>query len=478
MQMKSRITALVLGASGAALAAGLVLEHGHASGATVKPEPVKPETIACGTPAPARAEAKLEHGMLRGALSAAKLAKNGGGDLHASLSLVTDTVPNGQRAPLDLAFVIDRSGSMEGDRLEHAKSAALGIVAKLDASDHVALVQYDDAAQVVVASLAMDEAGKTKLDRAIQHLEVGGSTNLEAGLQLGRKEVERVYHSGEASRLILLSDGMANVGVVDPKQIAGTARAAADHGVRVTSVGIGLEFNEDLMEAIAEAGRGNYHYVKDAHDLDKTIAGELASVQATVATNVELHLAPSCGGVQIAAVHGYESNRGVTDVVVPMPDLFGGDSRKLLVSLRVPDGTLGTVGALRAELDYTSNGVPHKQSIELGITVTDDRDAAVASIDQVVMAEVMKLEASESMRQAAQQYQAGNAGSAAQTLEAAKQDIAAKRAEYHIAPAKTAAYETGLEDMKAQTAAAPAASPAGMDMIKTSKAKARSMSKY
>jgi Ca-activated chloride channel family protein len=477
MQMKSRITALVLGASGAALATGLVLEHGHASGATAKPEPVNPESIACGTPAPARAEAKLEHGMLRGALSAAKLAKNGGGDLHASLSLVTDTVPNGQRAPLDLAFVIDRSGSMEGDRLEHAKSAALGIVAKLDANDHVALVQYDDAAQVVVASLAMDEAGKTKLDRAIQRLEVGGSTNLEAGLQLGRKEVERVYTSGEASRLILLSDGMANVGIVDPKQIASTARDAADHGVRVTSVGIGLEFNEDLMEAIAEAGRGNYHYVKDASDLDKTIAGELASVQATVATNVELHLAPSCGGVQVAAVHGYESHRGVTDVVVPMPDLFGGDSRKLLVSLRVPDGAIGTVGALRAELDYTSNGTLHKQSIELGVTVTDDRDAAVASIDQDVMAEVMKLEASESMRQAAQEYQNGNAGSAAQTLQAAKNDIAAKRAAYHIAPAKTAAFEDSLEDMKKETDA-PAASPAGMNMIKASKAKARSMSKY
>jgi Ca-activated chloride channel homolog len=478
MQMKSRITALVLGASGAALATGLVLEHGHASGATAKAEPVKPESVACGTPAPARAEAKLEHGTLRGALSAGKLAKNGGGDLHASLQLVTDTVPNGQRAPLDLAFVIDRSGSMEGDRLEHAKSAALGIVAKLDANDHVALVQYDDAAQVVVASLAMDEAGKTKLDRAIQHLEVGGSTNLEGGLQLGRKEVERVYHSGEASRLILLSDGMANVGIVDPKQIANTAREAAEHGVRVTSVGIGLEFNEDLMEAIAEAGRGNYHYVKDAGDLDKTIAGELASVQATVATNVELHLAPSCGGVQVAAVHGYESHRGVTDVVVPMPDLFGGDSRKLLVSLRVPDGAIGTVGALRAELDYTSNGTQHKESIELGVTITEDRDAAVASIDQDVMAEVMKLEASESMRQAAQEYQSGNAGSAAQTLQAAKNDIAAKRAAYHIAPAKTAAFEDGLVDMKKQTQDAPAASPAGMDMIKSSKAKARALSKY
>src|SRR6185437_13679910 len=128
--------------------------------------------------------------------------------------------------------------SMEGDRLEHAKSAARGIVEKLGAQDHVALVQYDDNAQVVVPSLAMDDEGKSKMEHAIAALAVGGSTNLEAGLELGRSEVQRVYVSGEASRLMLLSDGRANVGVVDPKRIADTARDAANHGVRVTSVGI------------------------------------------------------------------------------------------------------------------------------------------------------------------------------------------------------------------------------------------------
>src|SRR6185312_15781298 len=129
-----------------------------------------------------------------------KLARGGGGEVHAAFEIATDSVANAQRAPLDLAFVIDRSGSMEGDRLEHAKSAARGIVEKLGAQDHVALVQYDDNAQVVVPSLAMDDAGKSKMEHAIAALAVGGSTNLEAGLELGRSEVQRVYVSGEASR--------------------------------------------------------------------------------------------------------------------------------------------------------------------------------------------------------------------------------------------------------------------------------------
>ena len=305
---RTRKTALVLGAAGAAVATALVLDLGHAE--TVARAPVAPaEPASCGLPAPSHVDAKLEYGRFSGALSAAQLAHGGGGDVHAAFELVTDPIANAQRAPLDLAFVIDRSGSMEGDRLDHAKSAARGIVAQLGARDHVALIQYDDSAQVVVASLAMDSAGKATLDHAITSLATGGSTNLESGLELGLREVQRAYAPGEASRVILLSDGRANAGIVDPKQIAETARDAANHGVRVTSVGIGLDFNEDLMESIAEAGRGNYHYVKDAGDLDKTITGELASVQATVATAVELRLHAACAGAQVVAVHGYESHR-------------------------------------------------------------------------------------------------------------------------------------------------------------------------
>src|SRR5213075_2114544 len=116
----------------------------------------------------------------------------------------------------------------------------------------------------------------------------------------------------------------------DPKQIADLARDAAGKGVRISSVGLGLDFNEDLMEAIAESGRGNYHYVREAHQLDGVIAGELAGVQATIATGVELRLTPACAGVELTEVHGYDSHRDGTTLVVPMSDVFGGDRRKLL----------------------------------------------------------------------------------------------------------------------------------------------------
>jgi Ca-activated chloride channel family protein len=217
----------------------------------------------------------------------------------------------------------------------------------------------------------MDREGKDKLRKALDAMNTGGGTNLHAGLVLGRQEAQRAYHQGEVSRVILLSDGHANEGIVDTPQIADAARDAANHGVRITAVGIGLDFNEDLMEAIAEAGRGNYHYVKEAHDLDGVIAGELAGVQATVATNVELRLRPACAGAKIVAVHGYESRREHDAVIVPMADLFGGDNRKLLVSMTVPDGTIGRVAALHAELVYrdAKNNEVRSRALDLGVEI-------------------------------------------------------------------------------------------------------------
>jgi Ca-activated chloride channel homolog len=478
--MNATKTALILGASGAAMATALVLSRSHAATPAIETPTHVEQPMACGTPAPSHADKKLGHGKLVGALSAGKLARAGGGELHASFELVTDPVANAQRPPLDLAVVIDRSGSMEGERLDHAKSAARGIVDRLGERDHVALVQYDDTAQVVVGSLAMDASGKAKIDAAINAMRTGGSTNLEAGLELGRHEVERVYHTGEASRLILLSDGRANMGIVDPKQIEDHARDAASHGVRVTSVGIGLDFNEDLMEGIAEAGRGNYHYVKDAGDLDKVVAGELASVQATVATNVELHLMPACASAQVVTVHGYESHKDGAGLVVPMADLFGGDDRKLLVSLHVPDGAVGSIGAVQAQLVYrdTNGGATHTESIELGVEVTDDNAAAAASVDQDVMAQAMKVEAAESMREAAQAYDRGDQAGAQRILTTASHHIAAKSAAYKMEPAKTAEALGDLDTETKQVVNIPAATPAAADMVKATKAKARAMAKH
>ncbi|MEO8552197.1 MAG: hypothetical protein ABI678_19605, partial [Kofleriaceae bacterium] len=251
------------------------------------------------------------------------------------------------------------------------------------------------------------------------------------------------------------------------------------HGVRITALGIGVDFNEDLMEAIAEAGRGNYEFVKEASDLEKAVAGELASFQATVATNVELRLRPACSAAQIVGIHGYESRREGDTVVVPMIDLFGGDARKLLVSLQVPGGHTGVAGALHAELSYRDarTGEHKTHALDLGTQITEDASIAAAGVDQDVMAQVLQVQAAESMRQAAKAYDAGDREQALQILETSSHELQRKGAAYKLSPAKTAKPMADLDDMTKSARAYAPGSYEGKSMVKAGKQKARVMSK-
>ena len=486
MKSESKKTIAILGAAGSLIAAAMMLQK-NAGGASGGLEPVsKPtqpeppsEVARCDSDAPARGDKDFGTGKLHASLSSGKILRGTGGNLHAGFDLSAMTAIAGPRPPLNLAIVIDRSGSMAGERLDYAKSAAIGIVERLGDADRVALVQYDDNAQVVVSSIPTDRGGKDRLRGAIRELTVGGSTNLHEGMTLGRDEVQRTLTTGQVSRIILLSDGKANAGVIDQSAIADTARQAADKGVRITSVGVGLDYNENLMEAIAEAGRGNYYYVKNSIDLEKVMAGEMAGIQATVATNVELRLRAACAGVEIAEVMGYETRREGDTVVVPMADLFGGDSRKLLVSLKVPDRQNGRLGAVQGELSFRDarSGENKKVAIALAVEVTDDHAAVNDSIDKDVMAQVLKVQAAQSMRDAAAAYEKGDQQGAISILRASESSIEQTRGRFGISAQAAAPALGGLRVMADEAAKADPSSGDGKDLVKKNKAAARDLSK-
>lgn len=485
MKAKIQTTAALLGAAGTFVIAAALLDRGEAIGGTpardargkeiAKPGPATPQACDAGAP---RASARSGLATVNAGLSSAAIVRGGGGELHAAFEIATDSVAIAQRPPLNLALVIDRSGSMSGGRIENAQKAALGIVERLAATDRVALVQYDDQADVVLPSLAMSAAGKARMRAAIQGIALGGSTNLHGGLVLGRDEIQRTFQAQQVSRVILLSDGQANAGVVDPRAIAATARGAAEQGVRVTAVGLGVDFNEDLMESIAESGRGQYHYVRAASDLDRVIAGELSGIQATVATSVELHLTAPCGGA-IVEVLGYESRRDGDTVIVPMADLSGGDRRKVLVKLSVPDRAIGKVGAVRGELVFkdASGGVLRRAAVSLGVDRTDDAQLAISAADKDVMGQVIELDAARAMRTAAEAYERGDAAAAVQALESSRAEIATKSQMYKVAPATSADVMDEMESMAASARSYDASSAEGKHLLKASKAKARAMSK-
>jgi Ca-activated chloride channel family protein len=183
------------------------------------------------------------------------LAVEGEHTVHAMLELSAPAAPTDKPGPpLRLALVIDRSGSMTGPKLEVAKRCAAYLVHRLASTDQLALVAYDDTVHLVAPLAPVNQA----LPGAIAAVFAGGSTNLSGGWLKGLEELKRSDEAGPR-KILLLTDGLANVGVTDSGSLVAMARSASDAGVGTTTIGFGHDFDEDLLTSMADAGGGNAH---------------------------------------------------------------------------------------------------------------------------------------------------------------------------------------------------------------------------
>ena len=203
---------------------------------------------------------------------------------------------------LNLVFVIDVSGSMDGERLGNVKRALAAFSNRLRAKDQVSIVTFATDAQVVLPSCAADVS---RLNQSIENLKSGGATNLQAGLMLGYQQAMRGYDPNKTNRVILLTDGRANRGVLSPETIAKQSQAFNSEGVDLSTVGLGYDFNHELLRELADAGRGLFHFVGDCRDIEKTFVNEADSLLAPAAHDVYLKVDLG-SAVSQAKVFGYQ----------------------------------------------------------------------------------------------------------------------------------------------------------------------------
>jgi Ca-activated chloride channel homolog len=206
------------------------------------------------------------------------------------------------RGALHLALVIDRSGSMSGQPLAEAKRCARFVVDGLAPGDKAAVIAYDSDVQRLTPLLGMED--RETLRRAIDGIHEGGTTNLHGGWLAGAETLAPHTDARTLSRVILLSDGNANVGLSDSGAICPQVRELAEAGVTTSTYGLGVHFNEELMTAMADAGRGNAYYGQTAEDLADPFREELALLEALCARQVELSLEPATG-VSVEVLNGY-----------------------------------------------------------------------------------------------------------------------------------------------------------------------------
>lgn len=263
----------------------------------------------------------------------------GGGDGIVNMELVIGgeeqrALGHG-RVPTDLVVILDRSGSMSGPPMEHARAAVRELIGSLSEDDRFSLITYSSGAETQIALGRASARARASWLQTLANVHVGGGTNMSAGLELATHGVDRMAKRGRATRVILLSDGHANEGDPSFEGLVARARRAAVGEYVLSSVGVGDGFDERLMTALADAGTGNFYYVERINELGEIFAGEFAASRLSVASALRVEIDPG-PGVEVISAAGYPLERNGGRVAFRPGSLFGGQERRIWVSLRVP----------------------------------------------------------------------------------------------------------------------------------------------
>jgi Ca-activated chloride channel homolog len=300
------------------------------------------------TPDPAAAPAQTGGTLLDPVLDVRtdrRLVRAGGrSERFLMVDVVAPTVapdPARRRPPVNLGFVLDRSGSMGGqNKIGLAKQAVLEAVDRIDAPDRFAVVTYDNAIDVVMGStLASAEARRLAADRLLA-IDARGSTDLHGGWLTGCEQVAQSLQAEGVNRVLLLTDGLANVGVTDHEELTRRAYDLRRRGVTTSTFGVGTDFDESLLQAMADAGGGHFYFIGDVAQMRDHITSEVGETLEVVAREVVLELAlPE--SVRVDALSPFRVERRGGRVLVYLGDMVSGQRLSVVLRLTFDFGEVG-----------------------------------------------------------------------------------------------------------------------------------------
>ncbi|MEH2231869.1 MAG: VWA domain-containing protein [Nostoc sp.] len=329
------------------------------------------------------------------------------------------------RRNLNLSLVIDRSGSMAGAPLHHALKAAESVVDRLEPDDILSVVVYDDEVDSVVPPQAV--TNKATLKNSIRKVRAGGITNLSGGWLKGCEHVKTRLDPQKINRVLLLTDGHANMGIQDPKILTATAGQKAEEGIITTTLGFAQGFNEDLLIGMARAATGNFYFIQSIDEATEVFSIELDSLRAVVGQNlkVTLELADGVSLVDTLSLAKVSQN-DAGQAVITLGELYEGEDKLLGLSLGISSAQVGDLPVMK--LHYSADVVQDDRiqsvsgTVDVVAKVGTVEEAAFAATSHIIL-ELSRLTIAKAKETGLNLAEHGKHQEAEQTLRALVKDL-------------------------------------------------------
>ncbi len=376
-----------------------------------------------------------------------------------------------QRVPLDLALVIDTSGSMSGAKIENAKNAARTLLQSLADGDVVSVDTFSDEAHTLVEPTTLSATNRPKVLARIAELPTSGGTNMFDGLALAESHVARAPATHGVRRVVMISDGIANVGPSSPEALGALAERGLRFQAQVTSLGVGNDYDEKTLNALAVKTTGRLYHLAEPKEMASLLRRELDLLTSTVASDAFVEVVPAPGVDIVEALGVRTENMTAGAVKLPLGALFAGQHREALVRVRLHDTskteTPRALASIRLHFhDPDDGGLERVQEIAVRSSFSSDEAVVASHINSRTGSITAVMEAGRIQVAAAQNVNSGQFDDADKQLAIAQKrlEVEGRNVRDDVSRARLAAAALGIaqtrQDLRPSPSAPPMAAPA------------------
>jgi Ca-activated chloride channel family protein len=284
---------------------------------------------------------------------------------------------------VDMVIVLDKSGSMHGPKINNARRSIIALLADLSPEDRFSLITYANGVQQHSGLIPVTPSNRDLLETRVRQTRAGGGTNLGAGLQAGINVLLSSTRQGNIGKVILISDGLANQGITAPKDLGQMASLAVEKEFTISTAGVGADFNEQLMAAIADQGTGRYYYLENPDAFAAVFQEEFNNARVLAARSVKVRI-PLPSGVTLVSASGYPVKTENGCALFYPGNLRSGQTRKLYLSFKLPTDAVQTFNIKDIQVEYVHNDIHYTADLDNSFQIACIRDAqkVAASIDR------------------------------------------------------------------------------------------------